>query len=57
MAGDTPEEFVEQTLRILNDEALYEEIRKRSYDLAVKEYSWEFIAKKLEIVYEQIKKS
>lgn len=57
LIANTPEEFVEQTLRILRDEKLYESIRKCSYELAVKEYSWEFIAKKLEIVYKQIKKS
>jgi glycosyltransferase involved in cell wall biosynthesis len=57
LIANTPEEFVEQTLRILNDEKLYEGIRKRSYDLAVKEYSWKYIANKLEIVYKQIKKS
>ncbi len=57
LIANTPEEFVEQTMRILKDERLYESIRKCSYDLAVKEYSWKFIAKKLEIVYKQIKKS
>lgn len=57
LIANTPEEFVTQTLRILNDENLYETIRKRSYDLAVKEYSWKYIANKLEIVYKQIKKS
>jgi glycosyltransferase involved in cell wall biosynthesis len=57
LIANTPHEFVEQTLRILNDEELYEAIRKRSYELAVKEYSWKYIAKKLEIVYKQIKKS
>jgi glycosyltransferase involved in cell wall biosynthesis len=57
LIANTPHEFVEQTLRILNDEELYESIRKRSYELAVKEYSWKYIAKKLEIVYKQIKKS
>ena len=57
LIANTPEEFVKQTIRILNDEKLYETIRKNSYELAVKEYSWKYIAKKLEIVYKQIKKS
>lgn len=57
LIANTSDEFVEQTIRILNDEVLYESIRKNSYELAVKEYSWKFIAKKLEIVYKQIKKT
>lgn len=57
LIANTPLEFVEQTLRILKDEKLYELIRSNSYGLAVKEYSWKHIANKLEIVYKQIKKS
>ena len=57
LIANTPQEFVDQTIRILKNEKLYESIRKCSYELAVKEYSWKFIAKKLEIVYKQIKKS
>jgi glycosyltransferase involved in cell wall biosynthesis len=57
LIANTPEEFVDQTLRILSDEALYTAVRKNSYELAVKEYSWKYIANKLEIVYKQIKKS
>jgi glycosyltransferase involved in cell wall biosynthesis len=57
LIANTPEEFVAQTIRILHDEKLYESIRKASYDLAVKEYSWKHIAEKLEIVYKRIKKS
>jgi len=57
LIANTPEEFGEQTVRILKNEKLYENIRKNSYDLALKEYSWQHIAKKLEIVYKQIKKS
>ena len=57
LIANTPEEFVEQTSRILHDEKLYESIRKCSYKLTVEKYSWKYIAKKLEIVYKQIKKS
>lgn len=57
LIANTPEEFGEQTVRILKNEKLYENIRKNSYDLALKEYSWQHIAKKLEIVYKQIKKT
>jgi glycosyltransferase involved in cell wall biosynthesis len=57
LIANTPDEFVKQTIRILKDEKLYETIRKNSYDLAVKEYSWKHIAAKLEIVYKQIKKT
>lgn len=57
LIANTPEEFVKQTLRVLHDEVLYESIRKNSYELAVKEYSWKYIANKLEIVYKKIKKS
>lgn len=57
LIANTPQEFAKQTIRILKDEKLYESIRKNSFELAKKEYSWEYIAKKLEIVYQQIKKS
>ncbi len=57
LIANTPQEFAKQTIRILKDEKLYEHIRKNAYDLAKKEYSWEYIAKKLEIVYQQIKKT
>ncbi len=57
LIANTPDEFVNQTLRILDDEKLYESIRSAAYNLAVKEYSWKHIAEKLEIVYKQIKKS
>jgi glycosyltransferase involved in cell wall biosynthesis len=57
LIANTPQEFVAQAFRILNDEGLYESIRKAAYDLAVAEYSWKHIAEKLEIVYKQIKKT
>lgn len=57
LIANTPQEFAEQTVRILHNEKLYESIRKCSFELAVKEYSWKFIANKLEIVYKRIKKS
>lgn len=57
LIANTPDEFVEQTIRILNDETLYETVRRNSYELAVKKYSWKHIAGKLEIIYKQIKKS
>lgn len=57
LIANTPEEFVNETIRILNDAPLYESIRKAAYELAVQKYSWKHIAEKLEIVYKKIKKS
>jgi len=57
LIANTPEEFVKETIRILKNPDLYENIRKASYELAVKKYSWKHIAEKLEIVYKKIKKS
>lgn len=57
LIANTPEEFVKETIRILNDSKLYESIRKAAYELAVEKYSWKHIAEKLEIVYKKIKKS
>lgn len=57
LIANTPEEFVNETIRILNDAPLYESIRKAAYELAIQKYSWKHIAEKLEIVYKKIKKS
>lgn len=57
LIANTPEEFVNETLRILKDPTLYESIRKAAYELAIEKYSWKHIAEKLEIVYKKIKKS
>lgn len=57
LIANTPEEFVNETVRILKDVRLYESIRKSAYELAVAKYSWKHIAQKLEIVYKKIKKS
>lgn len=57
LIAETPEQFAQQVKRILNDQSMYEAVRKEAYDLAVREYSWKHIAEKLEIVYKQIKKT
>lgn len=57
LIAETPEQFAQQVERILNDQSMYETVRKEAYDLAVREYSWKHIAEKLEIVYKQIKKT
>jgi len=57
LIANTPDEFVKETIHILNDPSLYESIRKAAYELAIEKYSWKHIAEKLEIVYKKIKKS
>ena len=52
-----PHEFADQIVRILENVKLYEQIRANAYEVAVKEYSWQHIAEKLEIVYKQIQQS
>jgi glycosyltransferase involved in cell wall biosynthesis len=53
--ADTTEEFVKKIQELLTDEKLYNKIRKNSFDFAKNEYSYESIAKKLEILYSHIR--
>jgi len=57
LIAETPKQFVKQIMHILSKPKLYNSVRKEAYDLAVKQYSWKHIAEKLEIVYQQIKKT
>ncbi len=57
LIAETPTQFAEQIKHILTQPDRYESVRKEAYDLAVKQYSWKHIAEKLEIVYQQIKKT
>jgi glycosyltransferase involved in cell wall biosynthesis len=56
VAADTPEEFVEKIEKTLNDEKFYNHIRENAYTFAKKEYSYESITKKLEIMYSELRK-
>lgn len=50
------DEFVEKTVKIVNDKKLYEKVRKKARKLVEDNYSWPKIAKKLETVYLELKK-
>lgn len=52
--ANSPQEFVEETRRLLTDQKLYKKLQKNSYQLAKNNYSWESISKKLENIYKII---
>jgi polysaccharide biosynthesis protein PslH len=48
---DKPEEFADETLRLLSDEYLYEKISRRGRKFIEENFDWKNITKKLEDVY------
>lgn len=57
LIANTPEEFVENIINLLNNNSLYEDMRHSAYNLVKKEFSWSEIAKNLEKEYRRIKKN
>ncbi|MBI1863084.1 glycosyltransferase family 4 protein [Candidatus Microgenomates bacterium] len=57
LLANNPEEFVRAVREALGDKKLYDTLRKNAFDLIHKSYNWETIAKRLEVAYEDIKKS
>lgn len=57
LTANKPNEFVDQVVKILSDEKLYNYIRSNAYELAQKKYSWNAISHQLEIVYRSIRKN
>ena len=54
LVARTPQEFVNQSVKILSDRSLYASIQKNAYLAAKERFSWKNIAKKLENVYKDI---
>lgn len=54
LIANKEEEFVKMIKRALSDKKLYENMRKKSYDLVKEKYSWQAISHTLEIVYQKI---
>ena len=54
LVAKTPEEFVNQTVRILKNRTLYTSIQHHAFKVAKERFSWKNIAKKLEQVYRDI---
>lgn len=54
LVADTPEQFVEQILRIQTDDLLRSEIGKEARRFAEEKYSWTVIGKKLANIYEEL---
>lgn len=52
--GETVEEIVDATVRILSDKKLYEKIVKNARNFVEENYFYESIAKKLDQVYEEV---
>lgn len=47
-------EFVKETVSLLENKDLYKSIQKNSFELVTKNFSWKYIAKKLEYVYQEM---
>jgi len=54
LIANSEDEFVSMIYRVLSDKKLYERLRKNAYNLAKKQYSWQAISRKLEVIYKQI---
>lgn len=56
MASDEPIDLATKTINLLEDEKLYEKISKKGRKLVEEKYTWKEIAKKLNGVYESVRK-
>ena len=56
LIANTPEEFIQETQRILTDHKLYEKIRKNAYSFGKEKYGYESLAHQLEVLYRSIRK-
>lgn len=55
LIANTPEEFVKQITRVIENNELYNSLRSNAHHLIKKKYSWKAIAKELENTYKKIK--
>lgn len=54
LLANTPEEFVSQVTRLLDDPTLYEHIRKEAFALIHEKYNWSSISRELEVAYTRV---
>jgi len=54
LLANNPQEFIEKINKLVINNRLYQRIQKNAYQLIKNKYSWSYIAKKLEKVYQQI---
>lgn len=54
LIANSPEQFIQHAITILNNPQLYEHLRKQAFQLVKKQFSWSAIAKKLEIEYKHM---
>ena len=54
LADDTPEDFAEKTVQLLDNPALAEKLGSKARAVAENKYSWEIVSKQLEGYYERI---
>lgn len=57
LIADTPEKFVDQIIRIQNDESLRSRVSSEARRLAEEKYSWPVIGRKLERIYKVLGKA
>lgn len=57
LIADSPDEFVKNCVQLLQNNELYDDLRKNAFDHVSKYFSWSAIAKKLEIQYRRIMKN
>jgi len=51
LTAQTPDQFVDQIIKILADDSLYKSIQKEAFILVKEKFSWKSISKKIEGVY------
>ena len=54
LIAETPQQFVEKTMRILSNKKLYQKIQTNAYLLIKEKYNWKKISSNLEIVYKKL---
>lgn len=56
LVANDPDEFVTAIGRAIDDNTLYQKLRKNAFELIRTTYNWQSIAKLLEVSYEEVKK-
>lgn len=55
LVADTPEEFAQAAIRLLNDQDMQEQLSKNGRRLAQEKYDWQVVLDQLEKVYESLR--
>jgi glycosyltransferase involved in cell wall biosynthesis len=53
LVEDTPQEFADATLRLMNDPELGSRLAMNGRQLAIKHYDWQVVLKKMDAIYQQ----